>query len=166
MIYQLAHISFFGKSQCLNERQLNRAHQFRRKRDVESWLKPVIAAPSPPVAISKLMSTTLFHGRNAVSTNTKISLHYVRTVTRRADQEDIDRKSLRLYKANLRFIHDKFTQLELDVLFEAYKSDPKRPTLWPSFMRILLGRILDAGYIECHGAGTRDNCIWLKHITR
>ena len=69
---------------------------------------------------------------------------------RRADREDIDRKSLRLYKANLRFMHDKFSQLELDVLFEAYKCAPKQPTLWPSFMRLLLGRILDAGYIECH----------------
>lgn len=68
---------------------------------------------------------------------------------RRADRGDIDRQSLTLYKANLRFIHDKFSQLELDVLFEAYKSEPDKPTLWPSFMRILLGRILEAGYIEC-----------------
>lgn len=72
---------------------------------------------------------------------------------RRADRGDIDRKSLRLYKANLRFIHDKFSQLELDVLFQAYKCDPKQPTLWPSFMRILLGRILDAGYVECYQRG-------------
>ena len=69
---------------------------------------------------------------------------------RRADRGDIDRKSLTLYKANLRFVHDKFSQLELDVLFEAYKCEREKPTLWPSFMRILLGRILEAGYIECH----------------
>ena len=69
---------------------------------------------------------------------------------RRADRGDIDRKSLRIYKANLRFIHDKFSKLEIDVLFEAYNCEPKQPTLWPSFMRLLLGRVLDAGYIECH----------------
>ncbi len=47
-----------------------------------------------------------------------------------------------------------FSQLELDVLFEAYKCEPEKPTLWPSFMRILLGRISEVGYIvgyiECH----------------
>lgn len=68
---------------------------------------------------------------------------------RRADQGEIDRKSLKLYKANLRFMHDKFSQLELDLLFEAYKCAPDKPTLWPSFMSILLGRILEAGYIQC-----------------
>ena len=68
---------------------------------------------------------------------------------RRADRGDIDRKSLRLYKANLRFIHDKFSQLELDVLFEAYKCNPEKPMLWPTFMRILVQRILDAGYVKC-----------------
>lgn len=37
---------------------------------------------------------------------------------RRADRGEIDRKSLRLYKANLRFVHDKYSQLEMDILFE------------------------------------------------
>jgi HNH endonuclease len=37
---------------------------------------------------------------------------------RRADRGVIDRKSLRLYKINLRFAHDKYSQLELDTLFE------------------------------------------------
>jgi hypothetical protein len=37
---------------------------------------------------------------------------------RRADLEEIDRKSLRLYKSNLRFAHDKYSQLERDILFE------------------------------------------------
>lgn len=76
---------------------------------------------------------------------------------RRADQGNIDRKSLRLYKANLRFIHDKFSQLELDVLFESYKCESTEPTLWPSFMRILLKRILDAGYIEYRPQGSGIN---------
>src|SRR5260370_40625890 len=37
---------------------------------------------------------------------------------RRADRGEIDRKSLRLYKINLRFAHDKYSQLELGTLFE------------------------------------------------
>lgn len=72
---------------------------------------------------------------------------------RRADRGDIDRKSLHLYKANLRFIHDKFSQLEIDVLFEAYNSESGQPILWPSFMVMLIKRILDAGYVECHPQG-------------
>lgn len=40
---------------------------------------------------------------------------------RRADSGKIDRKSLRLYKLNLRFAHDKYSQLEIDVLFELAK---------------------------------------------
>jgi hypothetical protein len=32
---------------------------------------------------------------------------------RRADRGEIDRKSLRLYKLNLRFAHDKYSQLEM-----------------------------------------------------
>ncbi len=64
---------------------------------------------------------------------------------RRADRGDIDRKSLRLYKINLRFAHDKFTQLELDVLFE---TNAGRPIEWPPFMNILIKRILDAGFVE------------------
>ena len=68
---------------------------------------------------------------------------------RRADRGDIDRKSLRIYKANLRFVHDKFSQLDFDVLFEAYKRNPEQPLLWPTFMRILIQRILDAEYVKC-----------------
>src|SRR5258708_15613587 len=33
----------------------------------------------------------------------------------RADSGEIDRKSLRLYKRNLRFAHDKYSQLEMDI---------------------------------------------------
>ena len=67
---------------------------------------------------------------------------------RRADRGDIDRKSLRIYKANMRFVHDKFSQLELDILFEANVHDDNDPILWPPFMRMLIKRILDSGYIE------------------
>ena len=67
---------------------------------------------------------------------------------RRANREEIDRKSLRLYKANLRFAHDKFSQLEIDVLFEANACQPGESIPWLPFMRLLIKRMLDAGYVE------------------
>ena len=66
----------------------------------------------------------------------------------RADRGDIDRKSLQLYKINLRFAHDKFSQLELDVLFEANACQSDQSMDWPPFMRILIKRILDAGLVK------------------
>ena len=66
----------------------------------------------------------------------------------RADQGHIDQKSLRLYKFNLRFAHDKFSQLEIDVLFEANLCQPGQSMDWPPFMRILIKRILDAKFVE------------------
>lgn len=76
-----------------------------------------------------------------------------------ADRGKIDRKSLRLYKHNLRFAHDKFSQLELDVLFHAYECQTDQPMDWPSFMRILIIRILDAGYAKLvpYEGGVRIN---------
>ena len=66
---------------------------------------------------------------------------------RRAGRGEIDRKSLRLYKFNLRFIYDKFSQLEIDVLFEANACPPGESIQWPPFMRLLIKRILEAGYV-------------------
>lgn len=78
---------------------------------------------------------------------------------RRAHKGDIDRKSLRIYKSNLRFTHDKFSQLEVDVLFELYKQKDIRDVtspggqrsaggiLFPYYQRILITRIDEAGYI-------------------
>ena len=62
----------------------------------------------------------------------------------RADRGEIDRKSLILYKANLRFTHDRFSQLEVDKLFEAYKSPQ---VLWPALMLLTIKRIVDSGFI-------------------
>lgn len=68
---------------------------------------------------------------------------------RRADRGEIDRKSLRLYKANLRFIHDKFSQLELDILFELGRPDKvDKGIMWPPFGRILLKRIIESKLIR------------------
>jgi HNH endonuclease len=43
---------------------------------------------------------------------------------RRANRGEIDRKSLLLYKINLRFVHDKYSQLEMDILFELAAMPP------------------------------------------
>ncbi|MFH1923016.1 MAG: HNH endonuclease signature motif containing protein [Planctomycetota bacterium] len=71
---------------------------------------------------------------------------------RRADRGEIDRKSLRLYKANLRFAHDKFSHVELDILFELYRTGPGAVIQWPPFMHILIKRIIEAGYISVQKA--------------
>ena len=71
----------------------------------------------------------------------------------RADRGEIDRKSLRIYKANLRHAHDKFSQLELDLLFNLYQVPEKNEhgipygQYWPSYLLLLFNRILEVGYI-------------------
>lgn len=67
---------------------------------------------------------------------------------RRADRGEIDRKSLRLYKLNLRFAHDKFSQLEMDLLFELNSLPPDSGYPWPPFMRLLIKRVIDAEYVQ------------------
>ena len=72
----------------------------------------------------------------------------------RADRGEIDRKSLRIYKANLRYAHDKFSQLEVDLLFALYqipeRNERGNPSgqYWPSYLLLLFNRILEVGYIE------------------
>jgi hypothetical protein len=73
---------------------------------------------------------------------------------RRADRGEIDRKSLLLYKLNLRFTHDKFSQLEVDVLFELASLDPDDGIPWVGFNLILLKRLLDSKYIGIHRLST------------
>ena len=60
---------------------------------------------------------------------------------------EIDRKSLYHYKANLRFTHDRFSQLEVDILFECAKSNG-RPLMWAPFNMLLLKRLIESGYIK------------------
>ena len=67
---------------------------------------------------------------------------------RLADRGRIDRKSLKIYKANLRYAHDKFSQLEVDILSDLYKEPENARLQFPSFMMILINRILDAEYVE------------------
>lgn len=67
---------------------------------------------------------------------------------RRADRGDIDRKSLRLYKVNLRFVHDKYSQLEMDILFEANALQAGHAIQWPPFMNILVKRLIESGFVN------------------
>lgn len=73
---------------------------------------------------------------------------------RRADRGEIDRKSLRLYKLNLRFAHDKFSQLEMDILFDAARLGPGQGIMWTPVMMVLIRRILEAGYIQVIKSGS------------
>lgn len=63
---------------------------------------------------------------------------------RRADRDEIDRKSLRRYKYNLQFIHDKYSNLEIDILFKVYELPIGTAIHWPPFLDILVNRLLDA----------------------
>lgn len=66
---------------------------------------------------------------------------------RRADSGEIDRKALRLYKVNLRFIHDKYSQLEMDVMFELFKLPENGAIMWPPANHMLIKRILESGLV-------------------
>lgn len=65
----------------------------------------------------------------------------------RADRGEIDRISLRTYKAKLRYAHDKFSQLEVDILFRLYNA-PEEGMQFAPFLMILINRILEVEYVE------------------
>ena len=67
---------------------------------------------------------------------------------RSAHKKRIDRKSLRHYKANLRYAHDRFSNLEVDILHKLYKESENSLLQFPFNMLILVNRILDAEYIN------------------
>ena len=67
---------------------------------------------------------------------------------RRADKRNIDRKSLRMYKNNLRFLYDKFTTFEVDVLFHLEKAPENVAIQFPSYLILLVKRIIEEGYIK------------------
>jgi hypothetical protein len=66
---------------------------------------------------------------------------------RRADRGEIDRKALRLYKVNLRFVHDKYSQLEMDVLFELSSMQNGEGMPWLAYQLIFLKRLFDSNLI-------------------
>ncbi len=67
---------------------------------------------------------------------------------RRADRGDIDRKSLRIYKASLRNAHDKYSQFEMDTLFDLYSLPENAARPFPEYMGLLLKRLLDSEFIR------------------
>jgi len=67
---------------------------------------------------------------------------------RRADRGEIDRKSLRLYKANLRFTHDRFSQFEVDILFELVGKPADESVSLPANSLLLIKRLLEAEYVS------------------
>ena len=69
---------------------------------------------------------------------------------RRADQDEIDRKALRIYKANLRYTHDRFSQFEVDFLFQLYCGPANSGLPLPPYLKIMIIRLLDAGYVTWH----------------
>ncbi|NOZ84181.1 MAG: HNH endonuclease [Epsilonproteobacteria bacterium] len=77
---------------------------------------------------------------------------------RRTHKGEIDIKSLKTYKANLRFTHDKFSQFEVDILFESAKLPPRHAIPFPPFMILLIKRLLESGYVQLnknpHGSGS------------
>ena len=52
-----------------------------------------------------------------------------------------------MYKSNLRFLHDKFSQFEVDFLFELEKNGDEGVQL-PNCMYLMAKRILDSGYCD------------------
>lgn len=66
----------------------------------------------------------------------------------RADKGEIDRQSLKFYKYNLRLAHDKFSQIEMDIMFQLYNLPKDKCIRYPIFMLFLVNRILDSGYVE------------------
>ena len=50
-----------------------------------------------------------------------------------------------MYKSNLRFLHDKFSQFEVDFLFELEKNG-NEGIQFPTCMYLMVKRIIDSGY--------------------
>lgn len=67
---------------------------------------------------------------------------------RQAEQGRIDKKSLHKYKANLRFTIEKYSQFETDILFELSKDKSGQGLPIPNYLRLLVTRILDAGFVQ------------------
>lgn len=65
----------------------------------------------------------------------------------RADRGEIDRKSLQIYKASLRFTHDKFSQFEVDILIEACKLPFNHVLPYPRGMELLVKRLLESNFV-------------------
>lgn len=74
---------------------------------------------------------------------------------RMAEKGDIDKKSLYLYKNNLRFLYDKFTTFEVDLLYELVELNQGEKYQFLPFLKLLIKRLLEAGYITYEGTMAR-----------
>lgn len=86
----------------------------------------------------------------------------------RADRGEIDRKSLRLYKANLRYTHERFSQFEVDVLLGLAKlgvNNASQDYCLPPYNMLLVKRLLDASYIKRFRAGGGSGAIGGINVT-
>lgn len=52
-----------------------------------------------------------------------------------------------MYKANLRFAHDKFSQFEIDVLFELYRLPERTGIPFLTHQSLMIKRILELQYV-------------------
>ena len=68
----------------------------------------------------------------------------------RADRGEIDRKALRIYKASLRYTHDKFSQFEVDTLIESCKLPTNHALPYPRGMELLVKRLLESDFVAFH----------------
>jgi hypothetical protein len=94
------------------------------------------------------MSITSFPGKECQEHAYENLIALCPNCHRRAGGGEIDRKSQRMYKANLRFAHDKFSQFEVDVLFALFEIETGGPLPWPPYVDLLLKRLFDAEYIQ------------------
>lgn len=60
---------------------------------------------------------------------------------------------MRLYKANLRFAHDKYSQFEIDTLFELYRLPTGHGIAFPVYLILLIKRLLDSQFVGIRSAG-------------
>jgi hypothetical protein len=77
----------------------------------------------------------------------------------RADLGEIDRKSMLIYKANLRFAHDKFSKFEMDLLFMLFRSAPNVGYPLPPYLLLLVNRLLECNYIIRHAV--TESGLWV-----
>jgi hypothetical protein len=66
----------------------------------------------------------------------------------RADRGEIDRKSLKMYKNNLRMLYDKFTIFEIDLLYELDSLPLNQAAQFPPFMKLFIKRLIESAYVE------------------
>ncbi len=75
------------------------------------------------------------------------------TCHRRVEKGEIDRKSLRMYKANLRFAFEKYSQFEMDLLFGLSRLEPETGAPFAGYLLLLIRRLLDAEFVDVHEIG-------------